>query len=67
MSDSNTCSLPDGFDIKPDGIHSLDPCIYEDIELHKNVTVIVSRCKNCGKISLSWLRTPDTESIDLTE
>lgn len=61
------CTLPDGVDIKPDGIHSLDPCIYEDIEIHKNVTVIVSRCKNCGKIDISWLRTPETESTYSTE
>lgn len=60
------CALPDGVDIKPDGIHSLDPCIYEDIEIHQNVTVIVSRCKNCGKIDISWLRTPETESTCLS-
>jgi len=63
----NNCSHPEGIDIKPDGIHSLDPCLYEDIEMHKNVTVIVSRCKHCGKISLGWFSTPETESIDLTK
>ena len=39
-------------EIRPDGVHSLDCCIYEDIEMYANVTVIVSRCKNCGHIEL---------------
>lgn len=59
----NKCSMPDGMSFRPDGIHEVDPCVYEDIEMHTNVTVIVSRCKNCGHISLSWLRTPETEDI----
>lgn len=59
------CTCPPGVAIKPDGVHDLDPCVYEDIEMHTNVTVIVSRCKNCGRVSLSWLRTADTEDIDL--
>ena len=60
------CKHPDGIsDIKPDGIHSLDPCIYEDIEKYANVTVIISRCKNCGKISISWLRQDNTEELPI--
>ncbi len=61
------CQLPDGVSIKPDGINELDPCIYEDIEMHTNVTVIVSRCKNCGNIDISWRRQEDTVDYYLTE
>ena len=56
------CSF-DGFAIKPDSIHEIDPCVYEDIEMYTNVTVIVSRCKNCGHIDISWIRQDDTEEI----
>ena len=61
------CQFPNGMSIKPDGIHSVDPCVYEDIEMHTNVTVIVSRCKNCGNIEISWHRQEDTIDYDLTE
>lgn len=50
------CTHPNGITIKPDGIHELDPCIYEDIEIHEGVTVIVSRCVNCGHVEFSWRR-----------
>ncbi len=53
--------------IKPDGAHELDPCVYKDVEKYKNVTVTVSKCKNCGHIDISWRRQEDTEEIDLTE
>ena len=49
--------------IKPDGVTELDPCVYEDIEKYKNVTVIVSRCIYCGHIEISWVRQEDTEVI----
>lgn len=49
--------------IKPDGVHELSPHIFEDVEMYKNVTVIVSRCKHCGKIEIGWLRQDDTEVI----
>ena len=55
------CSFGEGITIKPDGINELDPCLYEDIEIWHNVTVIVSRCKRCGHIELSWLKQEDTE------
>lgn len=61
-----TCSFPDGIeDIKPDGVHSLDPCLYEDVEIHTNCTVIVSKCKRCDKMDFSWERTELTEDIIL--
>ena len=53
------CKRESGVIKTPDGIE-IDPCIYEDIEIHKGVNVIVSRCKVCGHIMLSWERTPYT-------
>ena len=58
------CKFPDGITIKPDGVHELDPCVYELEEIHTNVTVYVSRCPRCGAIDISWTRTEDTEDID---
>ena len=57
------CSFGDGITIKPDGINELDPCIYEDAEIHTNVTVVVKRCTKCGNIELVWHRQEDTEDI----
>ena len=62
----NKCSF-NGATIKPDGINELDPCIYEDIEMYTNVTVIVSRCKNCGHVEISWMRQDNTEEISMEE
>lgn len=56
------CTFPDGMTIKPDGMHELDPCRYQTIEIHRNVTVEVRRCKRCGHIDLAWYRQEDTES-----
>ena len=52
---------------KPDGEHEVDPCVYQDVEMHINATVIVSRCVRCGKVNISWLRTENTEDIEMTE
>lgn len=57
------CEHSGGITIKPDGVTELDPCVYEDIEKYKNVTVIVSRCIYCGHIEISWVRQEDTEVI----
>ena len=57
------CEHPGGIIIKPDGVNELDPCVYEDIEKYKNVTVIISRCIYCGHIEISWVRQEDTEVI----
>lgn len=48
------CSFGEGVTIKPDGINELDPCFYEVIEVHKNVTVEVLRCKRCGHQEITW-------------
>jgi hypothetical protein len=63
---NHKCSF-DGVTIKPDGIHEIDPCVYEDIKMYSNVTVIISRCKNCGHIEVSWMRQDDTEEIFLED
>lgn len=57
------CSFGKGITIKPDGVNELDPCIYEDIEIYTNVTVIVSRCKKCGHIEISWIKQENTEQL----
>lgn len=59
------CSFPGGVEIKPDGITPLDPCLYETIEMFKNVTVEVRRCVRCGNIDIAWHRQddPETESV----
>lgn len=57
------CKFPDGLTIKPDGIHDLDPCIYEVTETIRNVTVEILRCKRCGHIEISWRSQDDTERV----
>ena len=61
------CRFPAGVSIKPDGKNRLDPCIYQDIEKHTNVNIVISRCMNCGNIEISWTRTSETEDFDLTK
>ena len=61
------CTLPDGMDIRPDGEHSIDPCCYKLKEIHRNVTVMVSECPNCGSIDVSWERQEDTDSEYMEE
>lgn len=58
------CSFPDGITIKPDGVHELDPCVYETKKVLRNVTVEIMTCKNCGHTEISWYRQPDTEEVD---
>lgn len=62
-SGRHRCRFPDGVTIKPDGIHPLAPCIYEEKEIHRNVTVYVGQCKECGHVNLRWERQEDTEDI----
>ena len=57
------CSFGAGVTFKPDGINELDPCIYEDAEIHTNVTVVVKRCQKCGNIELVWHRQENTEDF----
>lgn len=57
------CKFPDGIVIKPDGVNELDPCIYEEIEKYRNVTVIVLRCKKCGHIEHEIVLQENSERI----
>ena len=59
------CEFPEGVVIKPNGVDELDACSYEDIEMYVNVTVVVSRCKKCGNIDISWMKQDNTERIEL--
>ena len=58
------CQFPNGMKIKPDGVNELDPCVYEDIEIHTNCTVIISRCTKCSNLEISWIKNEDCESYD---
>jgi hypothetical protein len=59
------CKFPEGIVIKPDGIHELDPCEYQEVERYANVTVSIRRCKKCGNIDISWFRQEDTEELEV--
>ena len=59
------CKFSKGVIVKPNGVNELDPCIYEDIECYKNVTVTISRCTVCGHIEISWKRQEDTEEVTI--
>lgn len=61
------CTFADGIRICPDGVNDLDPCVYEDVKMYTNCTVIVSKCVNCGHAEFSWVRQEDTEEIDLAD
>lgn len=55
------CQPPEGVTIKPDGVNELDPCIYEEVETHHNVTVHILRCRKCGHIEIEWERNGDND------
>jgi len=59
------CQFPDGVTVKLGGEYELDPCIYETVEAHRNVTVRVLRCKNCGKTIVEWERQENTEDVEV--
>lgn len=48
------CQWPEGMEIRPDGVHRLDPCTYDVIEEHRDVTVRVLRCSRCGHQEIEW-------------
>ena len=56
------CTYPAGISLKPDGVHELDPCLYETIEEHTNVTLSIMSCVNCGHTEFSWVKQDTTES-----
>jgi hypothetical protein len=59
------CKFSDGIVIKPDGVHELDPCEYQEVERYANVTVSIRRCKKCDNIDIAWFRQEDTEKLEV--
>lgn len=59
------CKFPDGFILRPDGVHEASPHAYELVEMYKNVTVEILRCKNCGEVSIGWYMQEDTEEVEI--
>lgn len=55
------CSHGKGVSLKLFGF-AVDACTYRNVEIHRNVTVIVSRCDKCGEITYGWQRQENTES-----
>lgn len=56
------CKHPGGARVIIAG-HELSPCVMQDTEIYKNVTVIISKCKRCGAVEVSWRRQEDTEEV----
>ena len=42
------------------GNYELDPDVYEDVQVYKNATVIVSKNTRTGELVCSWKRQPNT-------
>lgn len=61
------CKFLDNAIVKPDGINELDPCLYETEAVYTNCIVEISKCVNCGNISVSWRRTDRTQEIDQSD
>ena len=55
-TEKNKCEWPGGMTVLLDGVHELDPCVYEEVETIHNVTAHVLRCKQCGHIELEFTR-----------
>jgi hypothetical protein len=64
LGNRKKCSSPKGVEIKPDGIHLLDPCIYEVLGTYKDVRLTVLQCKNCGNIDFEWQYEKDISEED---
>ena len=45
----------DSIVVSEDG-DELDPCLYDVVEVHNNVTVEVLKCQKCGHVELSWYK-----------
>lgn len=54
MQNLPKCQFPEGMTIKPDGIHELDPCVYELVEEHRDCDVYIYKCQKCGHQSIEW-------------
>lgn len=56
------CNHGKGDIVKIAGV-PVDPCVYEEVEAYRNVTVRVLKCKRCGHTEIEWERQEDTEDI----
>lgn len=55
------CTHGEGVTVEVGGV-PVDPCIYQEIETHRNVTVHVMRCVRCGHIEIEWSKEDDDDS-----
>lgn len=62
LQTDHKCKFPGGVTIKVDDVYEVDPCVYNLMEEHRNVTVRVYQCPFCKSIDISWERQDDTES-----
>lgn len=63
----NKCTFGEGIIFKPDGVHELDPCVYEETETIHHATVHVLKCKYCGHIEITWSRESTDEEDEEEE
>jgi len=63
MAKYTRCNHGDGVTVSIAGV-PVDPCVYEEVEAYRNVTVRVLKCKRCGRVEIEWERQEDTEQID---
>jgi hypothetical protein len=47
------CSFPDGWNVDF-GPFSVDPCLYQTVEVHHNCTVEIVKCVKCGNTEIRW-------------
>ena len=59
------CEFPNGLVIKPDGIHELSACCYQEVERYANDTVSIRKCQLCGNIDIAWFKQEDTEIVEI--
>jgi hypothetical protein len=62
-NEDKKCSWGKDIIFKPDGEHELDPCIYQDVQIIKNATVIVSQCVKCGHVTVGWKLQENSEVV----
>lgn len=47
----------------PDGVHELSAHKFVEETKLKNVTVQILKCKECGNVSIGWIRQDNTEEV----
>lgn len=46
----------DGVTVRLENGYELSPHVFEEVERVENATVIISKCKDCGKYDIGWFR-----------